>query len=139
MTWTEKSPIPTSSALLKTQLKMSVGVGNPPRSTIAQVIRPRPLSLQVFILTEASWRQCLLLALGESKAQAVRDAIEGPVTAQVTASALQLHRDVIAVVDEAAAAKLERRDYYLEVERAQSLLQEGKWSELGITSHKQQS
>src|SRR5260370_15255196 len=36
----------------------------------------------------------LLLATGEIKAKAIRNTIEGPVTAQVTASALQLHRDV---------------------------------------------
>jgi glucosamine-6-phosphate deaminase len=68
-------------------------------------------------------RQCLLLAIGESKAKAIRNTIEGPVTAQVTASALQLHREVIVVVDEEAARLLERRDYYRHVEQAQRLLQ----------------
>ncbi len=51
-------------------------------------------------------------------------------TAQVTASALQLHRDVTAVIDEEAAQLLERRDYYLEVERAQALLEAGQISAL---------
>jgi glucosamine-6-phosphate deaminase len=71
-------------------------------------------------------RQCLLLAAGESKARAIRDTIEGPVTAQVTASALQLHRDVIAVLDSEAARLLERRDYYRQVEHSQALLQTGQ-------------
>ncbi len=71
-------------------------------------------------------RQCLLMACGESKARAIRDTIEGPVTAQVTASALQMHRDVIAVLDEQAARLLERREYYQEVERAQALLEAGR-------------
>jgi glucosamine-6-phosphate deaminase len=71
-------------------------------------------------------RCCLLLAMGESKAEAVRSMVEGPVTAQVTASALQLHREVIAVVDIAASAMLARRDYYAEVERSQSLLESGQ-------------
>lgn len=71
-------------------------------------------------------RRCLLLACGDSKAKAIRDAIEGPVTAQVTASALQLHRDVVAIVDPEAARLLERRDYYREVERAQALLKAGQ-------------
>jgi len=75
-------------------------------------------------------RRCLLLAIGDHKARAVRDAIEGPVTAQVTASALQLHRDVVAVLDEEAARLLERREYYREVERAQMLLEEGKFDQL---------
>lgn len=75
-------------------------------------------------------RRCLLLATGESKAQAIRDTIEGPVTAQVTASALQLHRDVVAIIDEAAASRLQRHEYYLEVERAQQLLQAGQMGRL---------
>jgi glucosamine-6-phosphate deaminase len=68
-------------------------------------------------------RQCLLLASGANKAKAIHAAIEGPVTAQVTASALQLHRDAIAIVDEQAAGLLERRDYYREVEQAEARLQ----------------
>lgn len=71
-------------------------------------------------------RQCLLLACGPAKARAIRDTIEGPVTAQVTASALQLHRDVIAILDLEAARLLERRDYYCEVERAHALWQLGQ-------------
>lgn len=67
-------------------------------------------------------RSCLLLACGQGKAQAIRDAIEGPVTAQVTASALQLHREVIAIVDEEAAQSLRRRDYYRDVEQAEAEL-----------------
>jgi glucosamine-6-phosphate deaminase len=62
-------------------------------------------------------KQCLLLANGLKKAKVIAEAVEGPVTAQVTASALQLHRDVIAVLDEDAAFLLERRDYYAHVER----------------------
>jgi glucosamine-6-phosphate deaminase len=71
-------------------------------------------------------RRCLLLAFGAHKAIAVRDTVEGPITAQVTASALQLHREVLCVFDEAAARLLVRRDYYAEVERAQSLLESGQ-------------
>ncbi len=71
-------------------------------------------------------RRCLLLAAGSSKAKAIRDAVEGAVTAQVTASALQLHRDVIVILDSEAARLLERREYYREVQRAQELLQQGQ-------------
>ena len=74
----------------------------------------------------------LLLAFGTHKAPAVRDTVEGPVTAQVTASALQLHREVIGIFDEAAARLLVRRDYYSDVERAQSLLEAGQFKQLGI-------
>ncbi len=68
-------------------------------------------------------RQCLLIALGEHKAEAIRATIEGPVTSQITASALQLHRDVIVVLDQAAASRLYRREYYDEVERMQRELE----------------
>lgn len=56
--------------------------------------------------------RCLLLATGANKSAAVHAAVEGPVTASVTASALQLHPDVVMVLDEAAAGQLERREYY---------------------------
>jgi glucosamine-6-phosphate deaminase len=79
-------------------------------------------------------RRCLLLAFGAHKAAAVRDTVEGPITAQVTASALQLHREVVGVFDEPAAAQLKRREYYAEVERAQKLLEEGQFKALGIGS-----
>ncbi len=57
-------------------------------------------------------RVCLMLANGSSKVEAVARAIEGPVTAEVTASALQWHEHAIAIVDEEAAAGLQRADYY---------------------------
>ncbi len=79
-------------------------------------------------------RRCLLVAYGENKADAIARTIEGPVTAVVTASALQLHQDVIVVVDEAAASRLERRDYYRDVEQAQQRLEAGDLKSLGIGS-----
>ena len=88
------------------------------------------LAITMGVGTILESRQCLLLACGPSKARAIRGTIEGPVTAQVTASALQLHRDVIAVVDEEAGRLLERRDYYREVEQAQALLEAGQISAL---------
>ena len=57
-------------------------------------------------------RQCLLLAFGKGKADAVAGAVEGPVTSMLPASALQMHPDAKIFVDEPAAAKLKLRDYY---------------------------
>jgi len=57
-------------------------------------------------------QKILLLANGESKADAVAQAIEGPVTSMITASALQLHPDVMYIVDRPAAAALRMSDYY---------------------------
>lgn len=79
-------------------------------------------------------KRCLLLAFGAHKAAAVRDTVEGPITAQVTASALQLHREVVGIFDEPAAGLLKRRDYYADVERAQSLLESGQLQALGMAT-----
>ncbi len=50
-------------------------------------------------------RRIVLLASGESKAHAVERALHGPVTTSVPASALQMHPNVIAIVDETAGGK----------------------------------
>jgi glucosamine-6-phosphate deaminase len=88
------------------------------------------LAITMGVGTILESRQCLLLASGPTKAHAIRNTIEGPVTAQVTASALQLHRDVVAIIDEDAAQFLERRDYYRQVEHAQAALEAGKLASL---------
>ena len=57
-------------------------------------------------------KKILLIASGEGKAEVCQQFIEGPVTSQITASALQLHSYVIVVLDEEAASKLKRKEYY---------------------------
>ncbi len=57
-------------------------------------------------------RHLVLLAFGESKAAAVAGAVEGPLTASLPGSAIQLHPHVTVVVDEAAASALAHADYY---------------------------
>lgn len=47
-------------------------------------------------------KQILLLARGEGKAEAIRNAVEGPITTQCPASLLQSHPNVIVLVDEGA-------------------------------------
>jgi glucosamine-6-phosphate deaminase len=69
-----------------------------------------------------------MLATGTRKAGSVAKAIEGPLTASVTASALQLHPDVIAIVDEEAAAELKQKDYYRDVMEMTALFTPGKLS-----------
>ncbi|MCU1240241.1 MAG: glucosamine-6-phosphate isomerase [Candidatus Acidoferrum typicum] len=60
-------------------------------------------------------KRILLLASGSSKSAAIAKAIEGPLTASVTASALQLHSDVTFIVDREAGAKLKQQEYYQRV------------------------
>ena len=57
-------------------------------------------------------RHCLLLAIGEAKADVIARMAEGAITADVPASVLQMHRACTLVVDEPAAAKLKRHEYY---------------------------
>jgi len=57
-------------------------------------------------------REILLVALGESKARVISETVEGPVSAACPASALQFHPRAKIILDEAAAGRLERRDYY---------------------------
>lgn len=47
-------------------------------------------------------RQILLLVRGAGKAEAIRNAVEGPITTQCPASLLQSHPNVIVLVDEGA-------------------------------------
>jgi len=51
-------------------------------------------------------KEILLLATGRGKAEALRAAVEGPITAQCPASIVQLHRKVFIVLDKDAASKL---------------------------------
>lgn len=48
----------------------------------------------------------MLLASGESKAKIMREALLGPITPKVPASALQMHKNVIVLADKAAAKYL---------------------------------
>jgi glucosamine-6-phosphate deaminase len=57
-------------------------------------------------------RTCLLLAFGAKKARAVAAAVEGPVTSLHPASMLQMHPEVKVCLDEPAAARLKKADYY---------------------------
>jgi glucosamine-6-phosphate deaminase len=117
-----------------------VGIGkdghigfNEPTSSLASRTRPKTLTQQtiednrhnfptgeeppttaitVGIGTILEARRILLLAAGAAKAKAVALAVEGPLTASVSASALQMHREVTVLVDHEAAANLQHKDYY---------------------------
>ena len=65
------------------------------------------ISMGIGTILEA--RRIILLATKESKADAIAASVEGPITASVPASALQLHADCTFIVDKAAAGKLNRK------------------------------
>ncbi|NQZ58017.1 MAG: glucosamine-6-phosphate deaminase [Lentisphaeraceae bacterium] len=68
------------------------------------------LTMGVGTIMEAE--EVVLLATGTAKAQIIRDAVEGPISSWVTASALQMHPNAVIVVDEDAAKELQNYDYY---------------------------
>jgi len=70
----------------------------------------RALTMGVGTILEA--RELLLLVTGEAKAEILGRAVEGPITAMVSASAIQLHPNCKVVADEEAAARLTGREYY---------------------------
>lgn len=57
-------------------------------------------------------REALLVVTGEHKADILAQTLEGPVAGVITATALQFHRRCHVIADEAAAAKLQLKEFY---------------------------
>jgi len=57
-------------------------------------------------------KHLVLLAFGSAKAEVLAGAVEGPLTASLPGSLVQLHPRVTVIVDEAAATRLVFADYY---------------------------
>jgi glucosamine-6-phosphate deaminase len=70
----------------------------------------RALTMGVGTILDAA--ELLLLVTGAPKAGILARAVEGPITAMVSASAIQLHANCKVIVDETAASQLQGRDYY---------------------------
>ncbi|HBC87015.1 MAG TPA: glucosamine-6-phosphate deaminase [Lentisphaeria bacterium] len=70
----------------------------------------RAMTMGVGTILEA--KRIVTLVVGDSKADILAKAVEGPVTSMVSASALQLHPKCIVITDAAAAAGLQGKDYY---------------------------
>lgn len=70
----------------------------------------RALSQGLGTILEA--RHIVLTAAGENKAAAVAQLVEGGISARWPATVLQMHPEVVVVVDEAAASRLELHEDY---------------------------
>jgi glucosamine-6-phosphate deaminase len=107
---------PTSSLASRTRIKT---LAPPTLQENQKLFGPNekvpPCAITMGIGTILQARRILLLASGNSKANSVAQAIEGPITSTITASALQMHPDVTVLVDEEAASKLVYKDYYQRV------------------------
>lgn len=68
-------------------------------------------------------RHAIVIATGSAKAGAVREMVEGSVSARWPCTALQLHPKATVYLDEAAAADLELAEYYREVVEHRSTVQ----------------
>jgi glucosamine-6-phosphate deaminase len=107
---------PTSSLGSRTRLKvLSKETIEDNRKFFAAEEEIPQCAITMGIGTILEAKRILLLASGASKAAAIAKAIEGPVTASVTASALQLHGDVTFIVDREAGAQLKQQEYYQRV------------------------
>jgi len=115
---------PGSSLASRTHVtSLTLGTIEANRAELADLPAPPVLAITMGLGTILAARACLLLALGDAKAEPVAAAIEGPLTAQVPASVLQLHPDATVVLDPAAAAALARRYAYFEAEAMQRALE----------------
>ncbi len=104
---------PTSSLSSRTRIKTLTEESR--KSTAAGFGGPGGVPTHVITMglgTIMESRMCLLLAFGRKKARAVAKAIEGPVTAMVPGSVLQMHPRTVVVLDEEAASELEMAAYY---------------------------
>ncbi len=75
-------------------------------------------------------RRCVLLATGAAKSEIIAAAVEGPITAMVSASALQLHPRCTVIVDQAAGGRLRGADYYRWI-----FENEPEWESYRTTNH----
>lgn len=69
-------------------------------------------------------KRVLLLAAGAEKAEIVRKAVEGPITAAVPATVLQVHPRTATILDEPAASKLESARYWKWIDENKAKLDE---------------
>src|ERR1700686_590220 len=120
---------PTSSFASKTRLKVLSKATVEDNRKFFGVGETMPrLAITMGIGTILASRRVLMLATGAAKAGAVANAIEGPLTASVTALALRLYPAPVAIVDEGAAALLKQKDYYRDVMEMTALFTPGKLS-----------
>ncbi|MCJ8275929.1 MAG: glucosamine-6-phosphate deaminase [Bdellovibrionales bacterium] len=104
---------PSSSLSSRTRLKTLTEQTRKDNSVHFDSLEQVPyhvLTMGVGTIMEA--RHIILLAFGESKAQAIAGCVEGPITAMNPASLLQLHPKATLIIDEGAATQLTRQSYY---------------------------
>jgi glucosamine-6-phosphate deaminase len=116
---------PTSSLASRTRIKTLTEETRRDNARFFNSIDEVPMHcITMGIGTIMESREVIFLAFGEAKADIVARMVEGPISSMVPASALQMHPNVKVFVDEAAAAKLTRIDYYKWVYRNKPVWQQ---------------
>lgn len=70
-------------------------------------------------------RTLLLLAFGAHKAEVVAKSVEGPLSAFIPASSIQLHPNVVLVLDREAAGSLKNQEYYRQ--QSSQVMKSNQW------------
>lgn len=118
---------PTSSLASRTRVKALTTQTRLDNARFFNSLEEVPrLSLTMGVGSILDARHVILLATGASKAAAVRAFVEGPLSSQVPASALQLHPRVTVLLDREAADWLVRKEYYEHVEAIQIELEQSR-------------
>ena len=109
---------PTSSLASRTRVKTLADTSLRDNARFYRPGEAQPqLATTMGIGTILDARRILLQSFGQHKADAVRAAVEGPVSSFWPASVLQLHGDATMVLDVGSASLLSLRDYYRRVRR----------------------
>ncbi|WP_133407181.1 glucosamine-6-phosphate deaminase [Parashewanella tropica] len=107
---------PSSSLSSRTRLKTLTHSTLKANSRLFKEGEVQPtMAMTMGIGTIMDAKEILLVATGKDKAQAVRDTIEGAVSASCPASILQMHPSVTVLLDKHSASNLENTEYYQRV------------------------
>jgi glucosamine-6-phosphate deaminase len=107
---------PSSSLSSRTRLKTLTHVtraANAANFGGSEKVPQHVLTMGLGTIIEA--RHCVLIAMGANKSDAVQKMVEGPMSAMLPASILQMHPRCTVILDEAAASGLAKQNYYREV------------------------
>lgn len=109
---------PSSSLVSRTRIKtLTAGTIEDNKRFFSDGEFQPTMAITMGIGTILEAKKILLLATGSTKAKAIKELVEGPLSASCPASALQMHQDTIVIIDAEAAAELEHQTYYQQVTR----------------------
>ncbi|WP_144719843.1 glucosamine-6-phosphate deaminase [Agrococcus jejuensis] len=115
---------PTSSLVSRTRVKTLAPATREANARFFDSLDQVPMHcLTQGLGTILDAKRALLVAQGASKAHAIAQIVEGPVSSMWPGSVLQLHRHATIVIDEAAASELTLTDYYRYTVEHRSIVQ----------------